>query len=62
MGITDSIKDKIFNPFFSTKQSNKGVGLGLSTILNTVISYRGYITLDSSVGIGSKFTLFLPKS
>lgn len=62
MGISDSIKDKIFNPFFSTKQTNKGVGLGLSTILNTITSYKGYITLDSEFGKGSKFTLFLPKS
>ena len=57
-GISDEIKEKIFNPFFTTKDKQKGTGLGLSTVLSTVLEHEGLITVSSKKGIGSKFTLY----
>ncbi len=57
-GIPDEIKDKIFDPFFTTKK--KGTGLGLATIKRIIQDFKGNITLDSEIGKGSKFTIYLP--
>jgi PAS domain S-box-containing protein len=59
-GIPAAIKDKIFDPFFTTKELGKGTGLGLSTVLGLVKSHQGFIKVDSEIGRGTKFTVYLP--
>ncbi|HPA63751.1 MAG TPA: ATP-binding protein [Spirochaetota bacterium] len=59
-GIPEEIQDRIFEPFFTTKHDGKGTGLGLSAVCGTVLSHHGAITLKSSNGKGSLFTIYLP--
>ena len=59
-GIPEEIQDRIFEPFFTTKQDGKGTGLGLSAVYGTVLSHHGAITVKSSTGRGSLFTIYLP--
>ncbi|OYW28852.1 MAG: hypothetical protein B7Z47_05415, partial [Chthoniobacter sp. 12-60-6] len=59
-GIDEVVKDKIFDPFFTTKEVGKGTGLGLTSAMAIVTTHRGFITLDSGVGRGSKFRVFFP--
>lgn len=61
-GMTDQIKKRIFEPFFTTKAQGKGTGLGLASVYGTVKAHDGAITLESSPGAGSTFTLLLPLS
>ena len=62
IGIPPDIKDKIFNPFFTTKPNGKGTGLGLSLAYDIVKVHGGEIKAESEVGKGSTFTLTLPIS
>ncbi len=59
-GLSEELKTKIFEPFFTTKDVNKGTGLGLSLVNTMVKELNGIIEIDSTLGIGSKFTLKLP--
>lgn len=59
-GIPTEHLDRIFDPFFSTKEATKGTGLGLSTSLAIVESHGGFITVDSVPGSGSTFRVYLP--
>jgi PAS domain S-box-containing protein len=59
-GIPEDIRDKIFEPFFTTKEVGMGTGLGLSTTLGIVKSHGGFIDLESEVGKGTAFRIFLP--
>jgi signal transduction histidine kinase len=59
-GIPPEILPKIFDPFFTTKDVGKGTGLGLSICYKIVEQHGGRITVDSAVGIGTKFKLVLP--
>src|SRR5207248_6514972 len=52
--------DKIFDPFYTTKPAGKGTGLGLSTVLGIVQGHGGFIDVQSQLGGGSQFTVFLP--
>jgi two-component system NtrC family sensor kinase len=61
MGIPPEVKAHIFEPFFSTKEENKGVGLGLSVVYGIVQSHGGTIWVDSEVGQGTIFHLTLPR-
>jgi len=61
-GIAPEIIDKIFDPFFTTKAEGKGTGLGLSTVIGIMKSHRGFVNLESEVGKGSTFKVFLPAS
>ncbi len=60
-GIPPEIIDKIFEPFFSTKEVGKGTGLGLSTVYGIVKQTGGFIYPDSVVGKGTAFRIFLPR-
>lgn len=60
-GIPPEIRDKIWEPFFSTKEVGKGTGLGLSTVYGIVKQTGGFIFCDSEVGRGTTFRIFLPR-
>jgi signal transduction histidine kinase len=57
-GISSSETDKIFNPFFTTKEG--GTGLGLALVHKIIEDHGGSITFRSSAGVGTTFTLLLP--
>jgi len=59
-GIPAGLKEKLFQPFFTTKAADKGTGLGLSTSLSIAKNHGGFITVESETGRGSEFKLFLP--
>lgn len=59
-GIPPEIRDKIFEPLFTTRQREGGTGLGLSIIKRIVDNHRGSITVDSTVGKGTLFTILFP--
>ncbi len=59
-GIPSEIIDKIFDPFFTTKQRGKGTGLGLSVVEGIVTQNKGFIQVESEVGVGTKFSIYLP--
>ncbi len=61
-GIEPSIKDNIFEPYFTTKQQGKGTGLGLAIIHGIVRRYGGAISVESKPGSGSLFRLVIPAS
>src|SRR4051812_32087045 len=60
-GIPPEIIDKIFDPFFSTKEVGKGTGLGLSTVYGIVKQTGGFVYPDSAPGRGTTFRIFLPR-
>jgi two-component system cell cycle sensor histidine kinase/response regulator CckA len=60
-GIPSDIVDKIFEPFFSTKEVGKGTGLGLSTVYGIVKQTGGFVYVDSEAGQGTSFRIFLPR-
>lgn len=60
-GIPDTVLDKIFEPYFTTKDLGKGTGLGLATIYGIIKQNKGYITVDSRPGHGCAFQIFLPQ-
>ena len=59
-GIDPNDKEKIFEPFFSTKEVGKGTGLGLWVSYGIVKNFGGDVVVDSTQGEGSTFTVTLP--
>ncbi|HBT86926.1 MAG TPA: hybrid sensor histidine kinase/response regulator [Desulfobacter sp.] len=59
-GIEESIKNKIFDPYFTTKDKDKGTGLGLAVVYGIVQDHAGDILVDSKVGEGTVFSIYLP--
>lgn len=60
VGIPPALFNRIFEPFFSTKESDMGTGLGLSTVAAIVRNYGGFVTFDSEVGRGTTFKVHIP--
>ena len=61
-GIPVELQTRIFEPFFSTKKDAGGTGLGLSTVLGIVKEHGGDVTIESELGIGTTFQVYLPVS
>lgn len=59
-GITPEVMSKMFEPFYTTKGQGKGTGLGLSTVFGIVKQSGGHISVNSTIGHGSKFNILLP--
>jgi two-component system sensor histidine kinase EvgS len=59
-GVPGEIKDRIFDPFFTTKEMDQGSGMGLSVCLGIVRRFSGWITVESEIGKGASFHVFLP--
>jgi signal transduction histidine kinase len=60
VGMQEAIKDRIFEPFYTTKPVGKGTGLGLSISFGIVRDYDGTIEVDSKEGLGTIFRLRFP--
>jgi PAS domain S-box-containing protein len=59
-GIDPEIRDRIFDPFFSTKGANEGTGLGLAVVNGIVQAHQGFIDVESRPGEGATFHVYLP--
>ena len=62
-GVPRNILDRIFNPFFTTKPSGAGTGLGLSLSYDIIVhEHKGELTVDSKEGEFAEFTITIPKN
>ena len=61
-GISREIQSRVYDPFFTTKTLGDGTGLGLSVAFGVIQSYCGHINLETELGVGTTFTILLPKN
>jgi signal transduction histidine kinase len=61
IGMSEEVRKKIFDPFFTTKDVGEGTGLGLSIVYKIIENHKGKIEVHSEEGLGTAFTLTLPK-
>ncbi|RYF66675.1 MAG: response regulator, partial [Comamonadaceae bacterium] len=61
-GMSDEVRERALEPFFTTKEPGRGTGLGLSTVYGFVTQSRGAMNIDSRPGVGTVITLYIPRA